>query len=78
MMMASYQCHSGINQKKEMIGMSAKIMVSYTEDSELQGILKILEPVTLKHKIAKDKKGRFYNAYIEVKTHETLVNTSFL
>ena len=56
--------------------MSVKIMVSYTDDTELQGILKILKPVTKKHKISKDKKGRFYNAYIEVKIHETLVNTS--
>jgi len=43
-------------------------MVSYTNDEELQGILKLLMPVTQKHKIAKEKKGRFYNAYIEVKT----------
>lgn len=53
--------------------MSVKIMVSYTEDNELQDILKILEPVTKKHKVARNKKGEFFNAYIDIKELENLV-----
>lgn len=48
-------------------------MVSYTEDNELQDILKILEPVTKKHKVARNKKGEFFNAYIDIKELENLV-----
>lgn len=54
--------------------MSVKITVSYTEDNELQDILKILKPITKKHKVAKNKKGRFFNAYIDVRSLETIAN----
>jgi len=55
--------------------MSVKIMVSYTEDKEIEGILKILKPVTKRFKIARNKRGQFYNAYIDVKEPKTLVNS---
>lgn len=52
--------------------MSVKIMVSYSEDEELQPVLNLLKPITYKHKVAKVKKGKFHNAYIEVKQQKSL------
>ena len=52
-----------------------RIKVSYSEDIELQNILKILKPVTKKHKIARNKKGEYFNAYIDVKEPKSIVNT---
>lgn len=55
--------------------MSVKIMVSYSDDKELQDVLKILKPITKKHKVARNKKGEYFNAYIEVKERKSIANT---
>lgn len=53
-------------KKEEGVNISAKIKVSYTEEQELQQIVKLLQPVIKKYKRA-DREDRFNRAYIEIK-----------
>ncbi len=46
--------------------MSAKITISYETPEELQRILSCLQPITGRLKKAKEKKGGYDHAYIEV------------
>jgi hypothetical protein len=46
--------------------MSTIIKVSYTDENELNNVLKLLKPITKKYKISKEKKGEHYNAYVTV------------
>lgn len=55
--------------------MSVKIMISYEYDRELQSVLETLSPMVKKHKVAKKKEGKYYNAYVEMKELESVVNT---
>lgn len=43
--------------------MSIKIRVSYTEDEELDGVIRLLSPLGKKWKVAKKQKGPHKKAY---------------
>lgn len=44
--------------------MSVKIRVSYTEDEELAGVIRLLSPLVKSWKMAKRQEGTYRNAYI--------------
>lgn len=44
--------------------MSVKIRVSYAEEEELAGVIRLLSPVVDSWKVAKSRKGAYRNAYI--------------
>lgn len=46
--------------------MSVKIRVSYTEDEELAGVIRLLSPLVKSWK-RQPRKGRYRRAYIELK-----------
>lgn len=45
--------------------MSVKIKVSYTEDEELAGVIRLLSPLGKRWKVAKSQKGRYKKAYTD-------------
>lgn len=45
--------------------MSVKIRVSYTEDEELIGVIRLLSPLGKKWKVARNHKGKYKKAYTE-------------
>ena len=45
--------------------MSIKIKVSYTEDEELAGVIRVLSPLGKKWKVAKKQNGPYKKAYTE-------------
>lgn len=45
--------------------MSVKIRVSYTDDEELAGVIRLLSPLGKKWKVAKNQKGKYKKAYTE-------------
>ena len=47
--------------------MSVKIRVSYTDDEELAGVIRLLSPAVKSWKVAKRQEGAFKNAYIVMK-----------
>lgn len=47
--------------------MSIKIKVSYTEDEELAGVIRLLSPRVISYKVARQQQGKFKKAYIELK-----------
>lgn len=49
--------------------MSVKIKVSYTEDEELAGVIRLLSPVIKSYKI-RHQKGLYKMSYIDVKIPE--------
>ena len=44
--------------------MSIKIKVSYTDDEELAGVIRLLSPAVKSWKVAKRQEGAYRNAYI--------------
>ena len=44
--------------------MSVKIRVSYTDDEELAGVIRLLSPVVKSWKVAKRQESAYRNAYI--------------
>ena len=50
--------------------MSVKIKVSYTDDGELAGVIRLLSPI-LRNVRVQPQKGRFKRAYIEL-NHERI------
>lgn len=44
--------------------MSVKIRVSYTDDEELTGVIRLLSPAVKSWKVAKRQEGAYRNAYI--------------
>lgn len=50
--------------------MSVKIKVSYTEDEELAGVIRLLSPLVRSWKV-QPQKGRFKRAYIELNHERT-------
>ena len=44
--------------------MSVKIRVSYTDDEELAGVIRLLSPAVKSWKVAKRQEGAYRNAYI--------------
>lgn len=47
--------------------MSIKIKVSYTEDAELAGVIRLLSPVVKSWKVSKNQEGQYKKAYIVLK-----------
>lgn len=47
--------------------MSVKIKVSYTDEEELAGVIRLLSPVMKSYKVAKGQQGVYKRAYIELK-----------
>lgn len=45
--------------------MSVKIRVSYTDDEELAGVMRLLSPLGKKWKVAKKQNGPYKKAYTE-------------
>ena len=45
--------------------MSVKIRVSYTDDEELAGVIRLLSPLRKQWKVAKKQKGPYKKAYTE-------------
>ena len=45
--------------------MSVKIKVSYTEEEELTGVIRLLSPLGKKWKVSKNQKGKYRKAYTE-------------
>lgn len=45
--------------------MSVKIRVSYTEDEELAGVIRLLSPLGKKWKVARNQNGPYKKAYTE-------------
>ena len=54
--------------------MSVKIKVSYTDDGELAGVIRLLSPI-LRNVMVQPQKGRFKRAYIEL-NHERTTSES--
>lgn len=50
--------------------MSVKIRVSYTDEEELAGVIRLLSPMLRKIKV-KSQKGRYNLAYIEMNSERT-------
>ena len=51
--------------------MSVKIRVSYTDDEELAGVIRLLSPAVKSWKVAKRQEGAHKNAYICLRTEQT-------
>ncbi len=47
--------------------MSVRIRVSYTDEEELAGVIRLLSPAVKSWKVAKRQEGAFKNAYIVMK-----------
>ena len=47
--------------------MSVKIRVSYTDDEELAGVIRLLSPAVKSWKVAKRRKGQYKLAYITLR-----------
>lgn len=47
--------------------MSVKIRVSYTDEEELAGVIRLLSPAVKSWKVAKRQEGAYKNAYIVMK-----------
>ena len=45
--------------------MSVRIRVSYTDEEELAGVIRLLSPLGKKWKVAKNQKGPYKKAYTE-------------
>lgn len=49
--------------------MSVKIKISYTDDQELTGIIRLLSPIVKKWK-KQPEKGKYKRAYIEIENRD--------
>ena len=47
--------------------MSVKIRISFTEDEELAGVIRLLSPVLKSYKVSGKREGKYRNAYAELK-----------
>lgn len=46
--------------------MSVKIKISYTDDEELAGVIRLLSPLLKSWKKSGSRKGKFKKAYVEL------------
>ena len=46
--------------------MSVKIRISFTEDEELAGVIRLLSPALKSHKVSGKKEGKYRNAYADL------------
>lgn len=47
--------------------MSVKIRISYTEEEELAGVIRLLSPVLKSYKVSGKKEGKYRNAYADLR-----------
>ncbi len=47
--------------------MSVKIRISYTEEEELSGVIRLLSPALKSHKVSGKKEGKYRNAYADLR-----------
>ena len=47
--------------------MSVKIRISYIEDEELAGVIRLLSPALKSYKVSGKREGKYRNAYAELK-----------
>ena len=47
--------------------MSVKIRISYTEDEELAGVIRLLSPALKSYKVSRKKGGKYRNAYADLR-----------
>lgn len=50
--------------------MLAKIKVSYVHDQDLEKVIKLLQPALEKVKVAKNNRGMYKKAYIDLKENK--------
>lgn len=50
--------------------MSVKVKVSYTDDQELAGVIRLLAPAVQRCKVPRLQEGRYKRAYIELQVEE--------
>lgn len=46
--------------------MSVKIRISYTEEEELAGVIRLLSPALKSYKVSRKKEGKHRNAYADL------------
>jgi hypothetical protein len=47
--------------------MSVKIRISFTEDEELAGVIRLLSPVLKSYKVSGKREGKYRNAYADLR-----------
>lgn len=47
--------------------MSVKVRISYTEDEELAGVIRLLSPALKSYKVSGKKEGKYRNAYTDLR-----------
>lgn len=52
--------------------MSVKIRISFTEDEELAGVIRLLSPALKSHKVSGKKEGKYRNAYADLDGRELM------
>ena len=52
--------------------MSVKIRISFTEDEELAGVIRLLSPALKSYKVSKKKEGKYRNAYADLDGRELM------
>lgn len=50
--------------------MSVKIKISYKDDEELAGVIRLLSPILQSWKVSKSQEGRYKKAYAVVEPRE--------
>lgn len=51
-----------------MYHVNVKIKISYTEDQELAGVIRLLSPALKGYKISRNKEGRYKKAYADLES----------
>ena len=46
--------------------MSVKIRISYTEEEELAGVIRLLSAALRSYKVSRKKEGKHWNAYVDL------------
>lgn len=52
--------------------MSVRIKVSYTEEEELAGVIRLLSPALKSYKVSRKKEGKHRNAYADLDGRELM------
>lgn len=52
--------------------MSVKIRISYTEDEELAGVIRLLSPALKSYKVSGKKEGKHRNAYADLHSRKLM------
>ncbi len=52
--------------------MSVKIRISYTEEEELAGVIRLLSPALKSYKVSRRKEGKYRSAYADLDDRELM------